>query len=80
MSPEQKQGQINKLAEWRSSGLDHAGALANAAINGTQGLFLPSQPKFTSSPIIRQTENDRVREAARKILFGTNEEKAIESI
>lgn len=49
MSLEQKRGQVDKLAEWRDSGLDYAGALSNAAINGTQGLFLPSQPKFTKA-------------------------------
>jgi len=45
MTVEQKQGQVDKLFKWKESGMDHAGALENAAINGTQGLFLPSQPK-----------------------------------
>ena len=41
-TPDQKQMAIDKLAAWRASGLDFAGALENAAIGGNQGLFLPS--------------------------------------
>ena len=41
----QKQLSVDKLAEWRSQGLDYAGALENAAAGGYQGLFLPDIPK-----------------------------------
>ena len=50
MSPEQKQGQVDKLDAWRSAGLDYSVALHNAAINGSQGLFLPNQPKGRTPP------------------------------
>ena len=42
MSHEQMQAQVDKLAKWRSDGLDFAEALANAGMNGTMGLFLPN--------------------------------------
>ena len=45
-----------------------------------QGRWKDEPLKLKAHPQTRQTENDRVREAARKILFGANEEKAIESI
>ena len=77
MIAEQMQAQIAKMGKWRDDGLDYCGALANAAANGYTGLFLPDAKK---SPVTRQTENDRVREAARKILFGANEERVIEPI
>jgi len=32
---------VAKLDGWRQAGLDHAGALENAAVGGWQGLFLP---------------------------------------
>lgn len=38
---EQKQLAVDKLAKWRKSGLNHAGALENAALGAYQGLFLP---------------------------------------
>jgi hypothetical protein len=38
---EQKRLSLAKLARWRDEGLDHAGALENAAVGGWQGLFLP---------------------------------------
>lgn len=57
MTHEQKLGQVDKLAAWRDAGLDFAGALQNAAINGTQGLFLPSQPKFSNQTKIPAPEN-----------------------
>ena len=41
----QKQLSVDKLAAWRSQGLDYAGALENAAAGGYQGLFLPDIPK-----------------------------------
>lgn len=41
MNDDQKQMQVAKLKAWKDEGLDFAGALANAAANGTQGLFLP---------------------------------------
>jgi hypothetical protein len=48
MSPDQKQMQVIKLQSWKDLGLDYAGALANAAANGTQGLFLPDSKKTYS--------------------------------
>jgi hypothetical protein len=42
MTTEQMQAQVDKLAGWRSEGLDFSGALANAGMNGSQGLFLPN--------------------------------------
>jgi uncharacterized protein YdaU (DUF1376 family) len=44
MLPEQKQAQVKKLEKWKDNGLDHYGALANAADAGWQGLFEP-KPK-----------------------------------
>ena len=75
MIPEQMQKQVEKLKEWRDAGLDHCGALANAALNGWTGLFLPDSKK--SLPM--QASNDQTRETARKILFGESEVE-IESI
>ena len=43
MIPEQMQMQVDKLSKWREAGLDHCGALANAAANGYEGLFLPKE-------------------------------------
>ena len=45
MIPEQMQAQVAKLGKWRDEGLDHCGALANAAANGYTGLFLPERGK-----------------------------------
>ena len=45
MDNDQKQMQVNKLERWKKEGLDFAGALENAAANGSQGLFLPSGNK-----------------------------------
>ena len=67
MIPEQMQAQIEKLNSWRNSGLDHSGALANSATNGWEGLFLPEVKK---SSLPAQSDNDQVREAARKRIFG----------
>jgi hypothetical protein len=49
MIPEQMQAYIDKLAGWRSEGLDHCGALANSALNGYTGLFLPDVKKGNGS-------------------------------
>lgn len=68
MIPEQMQAQIDKLAEWRNAGLDHCGALSNAARNGYAGLFIPDEKK--SSPANTQSFNDQAREGARVRLFG----------
>lgn len=75
MMPEQMQAQIDRLAEWRNSGLDHCGALANSALNGYAGLFLPDAKK--SSPANRQSSNEQIKAAAFQRLFG---EKEIESV
>ena len=62
MTPEQKQGQVDKLAAWRDAGVDYAGALSNAAINGTQGLFLSNQPKFANKGCNVSDLNDFINE------------------
>lgn len=41
----QKQLAIEKLDQWRKEGLDHAGALENAAVAGWKGLFKPEARK-----------------------------------
>lgn len=50
MNDDQKQMQVAKLKAWKDEGLDFAGALANAAANGTQGLFLPDSRKKQAIP------------------------------
>lgn len=55
MNNDQKQMQVDKLKKWKDEGLDYAGALANAAANGTQGLFLPNNGK---RPIPKQESFD----------------------
>ena len=49
MNNQQKQKQVEKLDGWRKQGLDFAGALKNAGMNGTQGLFLPPASKFVQT-------------------------------
>ena len=78
MIPAQMQAQVDKLSKWKDSGIDYAGALAASAENGWAGLFEPKAQR--GGVVSRQSENDRVREAARKLIFGQNEEKTIESI
>ena len=56
MNNDQKQMQVDKLKAWKDEGLDFAGALANAAANGTQGLFLPDSRK--KQPIPKQDSFD----------------------
>lgn len=46
----QKQMAVDKLAEWRAAGIDHAAALENAAIAGWQGLFKPDVPARAMTP------------------------------
>ena len=67
----QKQMAVDKLAAWRDSGQDYAGALENAAVGGWQGLFLPDKGKATNvqaltvpsrqgrDPELERLENDR---------------------
>ena len=50
MNDAQKQMQVEKLKAWKDEGLDFSGALANAAANGTQGLFLPDSRKKQPIP------------------------------
>ena len=58
MNNDQKQMQVDKLKAWKDEGLDFAGALANAAANGTQGLFLPDSKKtFSRTPSIDNFSN-----------------------
>lgn len=46
----QKQMAVDKLAQWRQAGIDHAAALENAAIAGWQGLFKPDVPASAMTP------------------------------
>ena len=50
MNDDQKQMQVAKLKSWKDEGLDFSGALANAAANGTQGLFLPTSTAKRNIP------------------------------
>ena len=75
MIPEQMQAQVDKLAGWRNAGLDYSKALADAADAGWQGLQEPKSQR--SGAISSQSENQQIREAARKRIFG---EQEIESI
>lgn len=74
MIPEQMQAQIDKLAKWRNEGLDYCGALANAALNGYAGLFLPDAKK---SPASKESDNQQVKAAAYKRLFGDVENETV---
>jgi uncharacterized protein YdaU (DUF1376 family) len=53
-SAEQKALAVAKLEAWRKAGLDHAGALENAAVGGWQGLFLPDAQKPANSSFAQQ--------------------------
>ena len=53
MNSDQKQMQVEKLKKWKDDGLDFAGALLNAAANGTQGLFLPNENKVNGNRMIK---------------------------
>ena len=46
MIPEQMQKQVEKLRKWKDEGQDYAGALANSALNGYTGLFLPDNKAY----------------------------------
>lgn len=59
----QKQLSIDKLSAWRSQGMDHAGALENAAAGGYQGLFLPDKPRIDPSGETAYQRNARERVA-----------------
>ena len=75
MIPAQMQAQIDKLSRWRDGGVDYAGALSASAEAGWAGLFEPKLQR--GGAVSSQLENDQIREAARKRIFG---EKTIESI
>lgn len=49
MTPAQMQANIDKLARWRTAGVDHCGALADAAAGGWQGLHEPKAKQFAQS-------------------------------
>lgn len=55
MIPDQMQAQIRKLAKWRDSGLDYAGALSSAAENGWQGLVEPRQQTMSKHDSLKHT-------------------------
>lgn len=75
MIPAQMQAQVNKLQSWKDAGIDYASALAASAEAGWSGLFEPKPQR--GSAVSSQSENQQIREAARKRLFG---EQEIESI
>lgn len=75
MIPAQMQAQVNKLERWKDAGIDYASALAASAEAGWSGLFEPKMQRGGASS--SQSENDQIREAARKRIFG---EQTIESI
>ena len=62
---EQKQLAVEKLDAWRQKGLDHAGALENAAMGGYQGLFLPEQGGFAHNPAKQPVESFAERDERR---------------
>ena len=70
MNPAQKQMQVDKLKAWKDDGLDYAGALANAAANGTQGLFLPNNGKQISQS--RTNVQEARLSVAQQIMGGVN--------
>ncbi|MFA6271030.1 MAG: hypothetical protein WC657_07550 [Candidatus Paceibacterota bacterium] len=77
MIPEQMQAQVDKLTKWRDAGLDYAKALSDAADAGWQGLQEPKPQRGGS--VASQSENMQIREAARRRLFG-EQENEIEAI
>lgn len=68
----QKQMAVNKLADWRQQGIDHAAALENAAIAGWQGLFKPDVPASAMTPGRRQAAPGKYAAAAATIYDGVN--------
>lgn len=68
----QKQMAVDKLAEWRQQGIDHAAALENAAIAGWQGLFKPDVPASAMTPGRRQDAPSKYAAAAATIYDGVN--------
>lgn len=75
MIPAQMQAQVDKLSKWRDDGIDYAGALAASAEAGWSGLFEPNLQR--GGAVSSQSENDQIRELARKRIFG---EKTIEPV
>ena len=75
MIPAQMQAQVNKLEKWKESGIDYSSALSASAEAGWAGLFEPKMQR--GGAVSSQSENDQIREAARKRIFG---EQPIESI
>lgn len=71
-SDAQKQMAVDKLAEWRQQGIDHAAALENAAIAGWQGLFKPDVPASAMTPGRRQAAPSKYAAAAATIYDGVN--------
>lgn len=69
MIPEQMQKQVEKLKAWRDEGKDHCGALANSALNGWTGIFLPDSAKNGTR---NQTVQEARLECARQIMGGSN--------
>jgi len=63
----QKQLAVDKLAKWRSEGIDYAQALENAAIGGWQGLFEP-KPNQHAPPNKQEALEARNRAAVEAAL------------
>ena len=63
----QKQLAVDKLAKWRSEGIDYAQALENAAIGGWQGLFEP-KPNQAAPPNKQEALEARNRAAVEAAL------------
>lgn len=68
MLPEQMQAQIDKLDEWRKKGFDHCGALANSALNGYTGLFLPDAPRKTGFLTAQQQRDENNRKSSEEFV------------
>lgn len=68
----QKQMAVDKLADWRQQGIDHAAALENAAIAGWQGLFKPDVPARAMTPGRRPAAPSKYAAAAATIYDGVN--------
>lgn len=76
MNDAQKQMQVEKLKAWKDEGFDFAGALSNAAANGTQGLFLPNNGKKVVA--FQTPEERRMASTDKAIADWLGEENTIE--
>jgi predicted small lipoprotein YifL len=70
MIPEQMQKQVEKLKGWRDEGKDHCGALANSALNGWTGLFLPDSAKNGTRLTAQQQRDENNRKSSQDFING----------